>query len=62
MTRQEANEILLMMIAEKMDSNPDFRFGQILVNLGIVNACEHGDNLFYEESEATLKKVQEKRK
>lgn len=55
MTRLEANRELLKLISEYIKKNPDIRFGQALVNVGLI---ERPNDIFYIESEEHLKKVQ----
>jgi len=64
MTRQEANTKLLQLIAAHIELFPEGRFGQILHNIGITKEVSGSyyqqtiDSIdFYEESEATLKRV-----
>ena len=52
MTRQEANRKLLEKIAKVVEAEPDWRFHQILQNIGIeIPNYDH----WSEESETTLK-------
>ena len=46
--RQSANREILEMIAKIVEQQPDWRFGQILFNLGIVS-YDSGD-VFFDES------------
>ena len=56
--RQEFNYKLLDLIAEYINEHPDIRFGQALVNIGIIQYDEYDDKKetcstidpFYEES------------
>ena len=51
MTRIEANREILKRISEIVERFPDWRFHQILQNMGIENV---GADKFYEESVDTL--------
>lgn len=55
LSRQEANKKLLAILGKAVDSCPDLRFNQILEELWIT---EQRADLFYEESEKTLKRVE----
>ena len=50
-SRQEANRKILELLAQAVEKNPDFRFHQLLQNLGI--EVPYTDQ-FYEESTKTL--------
>ena len=50
-SRQEANRKILELLAQAVENNPDFRFHQLLQNLGI--EVPYTDQ-FYEESTKTL--------
>lgn len=52
MKRSEANKEILKLLSEYLEKNPDMRFNQALLGLNIV--IEDSD-LFYEESNDTLK-------
>lgn len=55
--RREANQRILNLLDGYLQSNPDIRFGQALINLGIV----HSDAaLFYIEPQDTLATVEAK--
>lgn len=49
--RQEANRQILDLVKEAIEGHPDWRFHQILQNMGIE---EPHDDQWYEESEETL--------
>ena len=51
MKRHEANREIVEMVARAVEEHPDWRFHQILQNLGIE---EPHDDQWYEESEETL--------
>lgn len=51
-TRQSYNEEILNILDRAIYEHPDWRFGQILVNYGVV---EPGTDPFFDESERTLK-------
>lgn len=61
MTRQKANKEIIKLLDNIIDEVPDWRFGQILYNLGLVTNNE-GEVIdpFYIESEKSLKILQEK--
>jgi hypothetical protein len=61
MTRQKANKEIIKLLDIIVDEVPDWRFGQILYNLGLITN-EEGKIIdpFYIESEETLKTLQEK--
>lgn len=48
MTRQEANKEILSILSAMLEKNPDLRFEQLLVSVGLEWSS------FYEESEDTL--------
>jgi len=50
MTRQEANLDILYILKEYVEQYPDWRFEQILCNLGI-------ESVFYKESTETLEEM-----
>lgn len=54
MTRLEANREIVKNIANTIESNPDWRFHQILQNLGIEIP---GLDQWYEESETSLDRM-----
>lgn len=56
MLRQEANRKILEVIAQKIEKYPDMRFGQLLVNLNIIQTDYEGRIMdpFYKESVNTL--------
>ena len=55
MTRKEANEQLVKEIAKWVERFPDWRFHQILHNIGVEKS---NVDQWYEESDTTLKNVQ----
>ena len=55
MTRKEANEQLVKEIAKWVERFPDWRFHQILNNIGVEKP---NVDQWYEESDTTLKNVQ----
>lgn len=59
MTRQQANEQILESIRDAVKAFPDWRFHQILQNLGVE---QPGADQWYEESEDTLKNINISRK
>lgn len=54
--RQSANREILGKIAKIVEQEPDWRFGQILFNLGIVS-FDSGD-VFFDESVEILERMQ----
>lgn len=65
MTRKEANEEIIKLLAEQMNLHPDTRFGQLLRNSGIIVDFQSKEfegtqwsNHFYEESKQMLERVQ----
>ena len=63
--RQDANLDILTIIEEAVMKYPDLRFGQILVNLGIIEYERCGDipttkDPFNEESVVTLNRIKKK--
>ena len=54
MTRQQANEQILEKLGQAIKDFPDWRFHQILQNIGVERACA---DQWYEESEDTLKNI-----
>ena len=69
-SRRYANRLILEVIAQQVESSPDLRFGQILVNLDIVQLRRstysptdwdtHAVNPFNEESLVTLSRVEKR--
>ena len=59
MTRQQANEQILKDIREAVNAFPDWRFHQILQNIGVEQPAI---DQWYEESEDTLKNINTSRK
>jgi hypothetical protein len=63
--RQEANKELIKIISDIVEKNPDLRFGQILVALGIiegtfVDGVYCTKDPFYEEPVITLERIKAK--
>lgn len=64
--RQECNREILKLISEIIEKNPDLRFGQILVALGIVEGNFNEEHIyrirdpFYEESIDMLNRIKNK--
>lgn len=65
--RQNANVEILQMVGDTVMKYPDLRFGQILVNLGIIEyeRNTYDETLitkdpFYEESVVTLNRIKNK--
>ena len=54
MTRQEANRKIVELVAKAVEEFPDWRFHQILQNMGIE---EPHDDQWYEESSETLSSI-----
>lgn len=67
MTRHDYNKLILDKISEYLDTYPDIRFGQALVNLKILEYSDIEDNKgfllvkdpFYEEPSKTYFKITE---
>jgi hypothetical protein len=62
MTRKEANMEIVRLLLNFINMNPEQRFGQILMNLNIVQRDNESGKLvnnFYEEPEKTLERVKE---
>ena len=59
MTRLEANNKLLNILSTTLRQYPDYRFGQALFNLGLVQRSSPGNILdpLYEESQHTLERI-----
>jgi len=62
MTRQEYNRLILKTLSKLIEKHPDLRFGQILVDCGIIELQMMDDRLmaidpFNEESEITWKRM-----
>ena len=55
MTRQEANRKILELVGKAIEEFPDWRFHQILQNIGIEKP---GQDQWYEESTETLKNTE----
>ncbi len=54
MTRQEANRLIVEHIKATVEACPDWRFHQILQNIGIER---RGVDQWYEESDETLRNI-----
>lgn len=52
-TRKAANRVILLIIDNVIEMCPDWRFNQLLLNIGATKP----EDLFYEESKATLERV-----
>ena len=52
-TRKAANRVILLIIDNVIELCPDLRFNQLLLNIGATKP----EDLFYEESKATLERV-----
>lgn len=52
-TRKAANRVILLIIDHVIELCPDWRFNQLLLNIGATKP----EDLFYEESRATLERV-----
>jgi hypothetical protein len=62
MTRKEANVEIVRLLLNYINMNPEQRFGQVLMNLKIVQRDNKSGKLvnnFYEEPEKTLERVKE---
>ena len=60
MTRQEANRKLVEVINDLVETYPDWRFGQILFNVGIITRKKDSLDIkdpFYEESTETWERI-----
>ena len=58
MTRKEANDEILSLLGEYLEHAEDQRFGQALVNIGIlINLGKEVKDPFYEEPQDTLERV-----
>jgi len=59
MLRQEANKKILEILSNQIDKHPDWRFGQLLVNLNIVQTDYEGRIMdpFYKESVNILEDI-----
>ena len=55
MSRLEANRQIIQMLSAIVESCPDWRFQQILQNVGV--SSRFGEDRWYEESEETLQKI-----
>lgn len=56
--RQSANRELLKLIEKAIESYPNLRFNQLLINMSVY---ESWIDPFYEESDVTLQRVKENR-
>ena len=54
MTRQEANRKILEKIAKVVEAEPNWRFHQILQNIGVELQGQRGQDQWFEESVETL--------
>jgi hypothetical protein len=65
MTRQEANRLIIKLLAEQVEKDPDIRFGQMLRNVGAVYEYMTPDDdavwrdEFYLEPQQLLKRIQQ---
>ena len=62
MERQKYNKLILETLSKLIEKHPDLRFGQILVDCGIIELQMMGDRLmaidpFNEESKITWKRM-----
>ena len=57
MSRLEANRKIVQTLSTVVESCPDWRFQQILQNLGI--SSRFGEDRWYEGSEATLQNIED---
>lgn len=60
MTRKESNIDIVRLLLNFINTNPDQRLGQALINLGIVERNKENNNLsnlYYEEPDETLERV-----
>lgn len=55
LSRHQANCLIMAKLQRLIDKYPDQRFIQLLENFGIVDATK---DLFYEESDVTLNKLE----
>ena len=67
MTRQEANRLILKILAQDIEDQPDIRFGQLMRNTGVVLEDDYqGDMQWAEEfnleSTALLDRIMKVRK
>ena len=53
-TRKAFNRVILLIIDNVIELCPDWRFNQLLLNIG---ATTKPEDLFYEESKATLERI-----
>lgn len=53
--RQRANREILTMIEKVVEQEPDWRFGQILFNLGVVS--HNSGDIFFDESVEILERM-----
>ncbi|SMB88821.1 hypothetical protein [Deinococcus hopiensis] len=58
--RLDANRLLLKVLSDAVETYPEQRFGQLLLNLGVVTLDVQGNiqDPFSEESSVTLRRVQ----
>lgn len=57
MRRLEANRQIIQALSAIVESCPDWRFQQILQNVGV--SSRFGEDRWYEESEETLQKIKD---
>jgi hypothetical protein len=57
MNRLEANQKIINLLSATVEQHPDWRFNEILQNLDVY--CPTHVDQYYEESEATLKRVKQ---
>ena len=60
MNRYEANKLIIADLLASVEANKDARFGQILVNLGIITRTDDPEDtcsIFFEESAKTLCRI-----
>lgn len=62
MSRRDYNREIIGKLSELVESQPDFRFGQILFNYVLNHTISdlgqiHVDDPFYEESKITLERI-----
>lgn len=56
LSRHQANCLIMAKLQRLIDKYPDQRFNQLLQNFGVTDATV---DLYYEESERTLEKLEE---
>ena len=55
--RYQSNTVILNILTDMAQKYPDWRFNQLLQNCGVTIS---GEDLFYEESVATLERMNER--